>query len=76
MCLYFMGLNLSNQQIAAELALNEDDTQYMITHLRQGIVAKKACQAELTDEIGCDEVYLVAGHKGKPAAVIAKKHKG
>lgn len=42
LCLYFMGLNLSNQQIGAELALNKDDIQYMTTHLRQGIVAKKS----------------------------------
>ena len=25
LCLYFMGLNVSNQQIATELALNDDD---------------------------------------------------
>lgn len=41
-CLYLMGLNLSNQQIAAELDLNESDTQVMTTHLREGVVAKKA----------------------------------
>jgi transposase-like protein len=41
-CLYLMGLNLSNQQIAAELDLNESDTQVMTTHLRDGIVAKKS----------------------------------
>jgi transposase-like protein len=38
LCLYFMGLNLSNRQIAAEL----------------------------------DEVYVVAGHKGQPAAVAKR----
>ena len=42
LCLYFMGLNLSNRQIAAELNLNKDDVQMMTTHLRQGIVAKKS----------------------------------
>jgi hypothetical protein len=36
-----MGLNLSNQQIAAELDLNKDDVQQMTTQLRQGVVAKK-----------------------------------
>ena len=41
-CLYFMGLNLSNQQIAAELNLNKDDVQAMTTQLREGIVAKKS----------------------------------
>ena len=42
LCLYFMGLNLSNQQIAAELDLNKDDVQAMTTQLRAGIVAKKS----------------------------------
>ena len=38
LCLYFMGLNLSNQQIAQELGLNGDDD--MASHLRGGLVAK------------------------------------
>ena len=38
-----MGLNLSNQQIAAELSLNLSDVQQMTTHLREGIVEKKKC---------------------------------
>jgi transposase-like protein len=42
LCLYLMGLNLSNQQIAAELDLNEDDVQVMATQLREGVVAKKS----------------------------------
>ena len=42
LCLYFMGLNLSNQQIAAELDLNKDDVQAMTTQLREGVVAKKS----------------------------------
>jgi transposase-like protein len=41
LCLYFMGLNLSNRQIAAELGLNEDDVQQMTSQLREGVVAKK-----------------------------------
>jgi transposase-like protein len=41
-CLYMMGLNLSNQQIADELDLNKDDAQAMTTCLREGIVAKKS----------------------------------
>lgn len=40
--LYFMGLNLSNQQIAQELDLNKDDLQYMTEHLRTGISKKKS----------------------------------
>jgi len=42
MCLYFMGLNLSNQQIAAELGLNKDDVQQMTSQLRAGVVDKKS----------------------------------
>lgn len=42
LCLYLMGLNLSNSQIAAELDLNEDDAQIMATQLREGVVAKKS----------------------------------
>lgn len=30
----------------------------------------------MTGEVECDEVYIVAGHKGKPAAVKAKKRTG
>jgi transposase-like protein len=40
-CSYMMGLNLSNQQIAAELDLNKDDAQAMTTTLREGVEAKK-----------------------------------
>jgi transposase-like protein len=42
LCLYFMGLNLSNQQIAAELGLNKDDVQQMTSQLRAGVVVKKS----------------------------------
>lgn len=42
LCLYFMGLNLSNQQIAAELDLEQGAVQDMTTHLREGIVVKKS----------------------------------
>ena len=42
LCLYLMGLNLSNRQIAAELELNEDDVQVMATQLREGVMAKKS----------------------------------
>jgi transposase-like protein len=39
-CLYFMGLNVSNEQIAQELALHVSDVQQMTTQLRDGIVKK------------------------------------
>ena len=40
LCLYFMGLNLSNQQIAEELGINKDDVQQMASQLREDIVKK------------------------------------
>jgi transposase-like protein len=66
--LYFLGLNLSTEQIAKELCLNKDDAHYMATILRSGIVDKKP-ESKLSGEVECDEVYVVAGHKGNPAAV-------
>jgi hypothetical protein len=35
-----MGLNVSNEQIAHELALNGSDVQQMTAQLREGIVKK------------------------------------
>ena len=70
-CLDFMGLNLSNRQIAQELDLNKDDVHQMTYQLRQGIVLKKPSPT-LTNEVECDEVYIVAGHKGKPEEVEKK----
>ena len=40
LCLYFMGLNLSNEQIAHEWSINESDAYQMTTALRGGIVKK------------------------------------
>ncbi len=40
LCLYFMGLNLSNRQIAQELNLAVSDVQAMTEQLRQGLTAK------------------------------------
>jgi transposase-like protein len=70
-CLYFMGLNLSNEQIAKELDLDPDDAQRMATQLREGIVQRKP-EVVLCGEVECDEVYVVAGHKGHPEAVRKK----
>jgi transposase-like protein len=42
LCLYLMGLNLSNHQIAAELDLSESVVQEMATQLREGVVLKKS----------------------------------
>jgi transposase-like protein len=70
-CLYFMGLNLSNRQIANELDLGVSDVQAMTEHLRQGLTAK-APAVVLAGEVEIDEVYVVAGHKGNPGAVAKK----
>lgn len=40
LCLYFMGLNLSNLQISQELDLNKDDVQNRVSQLRAGIIKK------------------------------------
>ena len=71
LCLYFMGLNLSNEQIAKELELDKDDVYQMTSQLREGIVAKKP-EVVLEGEVECDEVYVVAGHKGHPQEVEKK----
>jgi len=42
LCLYLMGLNISNAQIAAELDLAESVAQEMTTQLREGVVVKKS----------------------------------
>ena len=42
LCLYFMGLNLSNEQIAAELSLSVGDVQAITSQLREGVVVKKS----------------------------------
>ena len=68
LCLYFMGLNLSNRQIAQELGLSQPDVQLMTEQLRHGLAARLP-PARLGGEVEIDEVYVVAGHKGRPADV-------
>lgn len=68
LCSYFMGLNLSNRQIAAELGLSRTQAQAMTARLRQGIVDQQQ-PLVLEGAVECDEVYVVAGHKGHPEAV-------
>ncbi len=41
-CLYLMSLNLSNEQIAAELNLPVNEAQAMTSQLRAGVVVKKS----------------------------------
>src|SRR6476620_950469 len=69
LCLYLMGLNLSNRQIARDL--DETDVQAMAEQLRYGLAVKRP-PARLAGEVEIDEVYVVAGHKGNPAAVAKR----
>src|SRR4051794_22779380 len=71
LCLYLMGPNLSNRQIARELDLCVSDVQAMTGALRQGLTAKLP-PVVLRGEVEIDEVYVVAGHKGNPAAVAER----
>lgn len=71
LCLYLMGLNLSNRQIALELGLNESDTHAMTSLLREGVYEKYQTEP-LEGIVEIDELYLVAGHKGKPESVKKK----
>ena len=71
LCLYLLGLNLSNRQIAQELDLAPSDVQAMTEALRQGLAAKLP-PVRLEGEVEIDEVYVVAGHKGQPAAVAKR----
>jgi transposase-like protein len=71
LCLSFMGLNLSNRQIAQELDLNQSDAQLMTEQLRTGLVAGTP-PVRLEGEVEIDEVYVTAGHKGNPAAVAKR----
>jgi transposase-like protein len=66
--LYFLGLNLSTRQIEQELNLNKDDAQHMAQVLGSGVEEKKP-KVALSGVLECDEVYVVAGHKGQPEAV-------
>src|SRR3954454_19549918 len=71
LCLYFMGLNLSNRRIAQELGLSGSDAQFMTEQLRHGLAARIPA-ATLEGEVEIDEIYVVAGHKGQPGAVAKR----
>jgi transposase-like protein len=70
--LYLLGLNLSTLQIAQELGLNSSDSYYIAEKLRKD-VGKKKPKVELRSEVEFDEVYVIAGHKGKPSAIKGRK---
>lgn len=61
LCLYFMGLNLSNAQIAQELGMNPNDIQWMTKPLQDGIVNRQP-EPILSGTVECDEMHMVAGH--------------
>jgi transposase-like protein len=71
LCLYLMGLNLPNRRIARELDVGVSDAQAMTEALRQGLTARTP-EVILDGEVEIDEVYIVAGHKGNPAAVAKR----
>ena len=66
-----MGLNLSNWQIAGELGLCPPDVQVVTEQLRRGLFANMPA-VELKGEVEADEVHVVDGHKGQPAAVAKR----
>ncbi|WP_067588058.1 transposase [Endozoicomonas ascidiicola] len=70
-CLHLMSLNVSNSQIAQELDLNVSDVQNMTRQLREAVCSKRP-EVVLSGEVECDEVYIVAGHKGHSEAVKKK----
>ena len=49
----------------------------MATQLREGVeIEVKKRPVKLSGKVECDEVYVIAGHKGNPAAVWEKGRKG
>ncbi len=74
LCSYFLSLNLSNSQISEELDIGLDTSQRMCSELREGIIKKKEV-SELDGEVEFDEVYVVAGHKGRQDKVKEKNRK-
>ena len=56
-------------------AHDPDSAHEMATLLRNGILANEP-EVTLSGEVECNEVYIVAGHKGNPEAVKKKNEKG
>lgn len=71
-CSYLLGLNVSNRQIAQELDRNESDVQEMTDLLRGGLIKRRSA-VSLEGEVECDEVYVIAGHKGKADRIQGRK---
>jgi hypothetical protein len=68
-CLSLTGPNLSNRRIAREPDPAETDARATTGQLRHGPAAEPP---PARPEGGVDEAYVVAGHKGRPAAVAEK----
>ena len=64
LCLYFMGLNLSNRQIARELGLSQPDVQLMTEQLRR---ARRQAPAGAAGGRGRDRRGLRRGRSQGPA---------
>jgi len=75
LCLYLMGLNQSNSQIASELGLRRTTAQEMTSLLREEI-QRKSPEPVLSGAVEMDEVYIVSGHKGRPDIVRRKMRLG
>ncbi len=74
-CLYLMNLNSSNHQISQELGVSEKTAQHMTMKLRRAVEANTT-DPSLSGEVEFDEVYIVAGHKGRPEAVKKRVERG
>jgi hypothetical protein len=70
-CLYGMGLHLSHHHMAHARDLHKDAVPQMPSQVRPGMGRKQPAPT-CTDAGECDEVSMVAGHKGKPEAVGQK----
>jgi len=70
LCSYFMGLNLSNRQIADELELSTTQAREMAKKLRQWIASPAPFVLER--EVECDEVGLQTGAISTKPFVTAK----
>ena len=69
LCLYFMGLNLSNDQIAHELDVNSDDVYHMTLSLRHGVQRKKS-QAACTGKSNATKRTWWQGTKAMPPPCV------
>ncbi len=79
LCLPFVYPCLSHRQIVGELGLAVLDVQAMVEQLHRDLVTRMLAvklQGEVEPDArassGIDEVCIVAGHKGQPAAVAKK----